>query len=287
MATALRPAMRFDVVTMREVDLAAAQGLSRAVGWPHRLEDWQFALSVGEGLAAYAGERLVGTALGWTYGARLSRLGMVIVDPAIQRAGIGRTLMNGMLDRLTTPTVILNATLAGEPLYHQLGFRAVDSIIQHQGASFSAPLVPLNAGERIRPMGRNDAGRLIALDAAAGGAGRPHVFAALIDQAEAVVLDAGGETVGFAFYRRFGRGHVIGPVVARDAASAQALIAHWIGSNAGMFMRIDVPGGSGLSDWLEGLGLASVSPVVTMRRGEPLPPPGPFRYFAILNQALG
>lgn len=287
MATAPRPAMRFDIVTMSEADLAAAQGLSRAVGWPHRLEDWQLALSVGEGLAAYAGDRLVGTVMWWRYPPGLARLGMVIVDPARQKAGIGRTLMHEALAHLDAPTIILNATEAGETLYRQLGFRPVDSIIQHQGASFSAPLVPLNAGERIRPMGRNDAGRLIALDAEAGGAGRPHVFAALIDQAEAVVLDSGGETIGFAFYRRFGRGHVIGPVVARDTAAARALIAHWIGSNAGMFMRVDVPGGSGLSDWLDGLGLVRVSPVVTMLRGAPLPPSGPYTHFAILNQALG
>jgi Acetyltransferase (GNAT) domain len=113
------------------------------------------------------------------------------------------------------------------------------------------------------------------------------VIAALIENGEAVVLDDAGETVGFAFYRRFGRGHVIGPVVARDTASAKALIAHWIGSNAGMFMRIDVPGESGLSNWLEELGLARVDNVVTMVRGAPLKHAAGFHVFGAVNQALG
>ena len=43
-----QPAFRFDVLRMSEADLPAAHELSRAVAWPHRLEDWQFVLSVGE-----------------------------------------------------------------------------------------------------------------------------------------------------------------------------------------------------------------------------------------------
>lgn len=285
--TASQPATRFEVAKMSARDLPAAQALSREVNWPHRLEDWQFVHSVGQGLVAYSGDQLVGTAMWWSYDSRLVRLGMVIVDPTIQRSGIGRALMLGILDRISEPTVLLNATSQGETLYRQLGFQGIGSIVQHQGASFSAPLVPLRAGERIRPLGRNDAARLVELDAVASGAGREGVIAALIENGAAVVLDDAGETVGFAFYRRFGRGHAIGPVVARDTASAKALIAHWIGSNAGMFMRIDVPGESGLSDWLEELGLARVGNVVTMVRGTPLKQAGGFHVFGAVNQALG
>jgi GNAT superfamily N-acetyltransferase len=285
--TAPQPATRFEILEMAARDLPAAQALSREVNWPHRLEDWQFVHSVGQGLVAYSGDQLIGTAMWWSYESRIVRLGMVIVDPTIQRSGVGRALMLGILDRVTEPTVVLNATKQGETLYRQLGFLGVGSIVQHQGASFSAPLVPLRDGERIRPLGRNELARLVDLDAAACGVRREGVIAALIENGEAVVLDDAGETVGFAFYRRFGRGHVIGPVVARDTASAKALIAHWIGSNAGMFMRIDVPGESGLSNWLEELGLARVDNVVTMVRGAPLKQAAGFHVFGAVNQALG
>ncbi len=154
--TAPQPATRFEVLKMDARDLPAAQALSREVNWPHRLEDWQFVHSVGQGLVAYSGDQLVGTAMWWSYDSRIVRLGMVIVDPTIQRSGIGRALMLGILDRVTEPTVLLNATKQGETLYRQLGFQGIGSIVQHQGASFSAPLVPLRAGERIRPLGRNE-----------------------------------------------------------------------------------------------------------------------------------
>jgi GNAT superfamily N-acetyltransferase len=268
-------------------DLPAAQALSREVRWPHRLEDWQFVHSMGQGFVAYSGDQLVGTAMWWTFGNRIARLGMVIVNPTAQRSGIGRALMLNIIDRIAEHTVLLSATKEGETLYRQLGFQSIGSIVQHQGASFSVPLVPLRAGERIRPSGRNDLARLVDLDAAACGAPRESLIAALIENGEAVVLDDAGEMVGFAFYRRFGRGHVIGPVVARDTASAKALITHWIGSNAGMFMRIDVPGESGLSDWLDELGLARAGNVLTMARGMPLNQAGGFHVFGLVNQALG
>lgn len=285
--TASQPATRFEILKMGARDLPAAQALSREVNWPHRLEDWQFVYSVGQGLVAYSGDQLVGTAMWWTYDGTIVRLGMVIVDPAIQRSGVGRALMRGVLDRTREPTVLLNATKQGDALYRQLGFLGAGSLVQHQGASFSAPLVPLRERERIRPLGRNELARLVELDAAACGVRREGVIAALIEAGEAVVLDDAGETVGFAFYRRFGRGHVIGPVVARDAASARALIAHWAGSNAGMFMRIDVPGESGLSNWLEELGLWRVDYAVTMVRGAPPKPAAGFHVFGAVNQALG
>ena len=47
----------------------------------------------------------------------------------------------------------------------------------------------------------------------------------------------------------------------------RTLIAHWLGTHPGMFIRLDVPGESGLIDWLQHLGLEGVDRVVTMVRG--------------------
>lgn len=50
--------------SMTEADLAAASGLSKVLGWPHRLEDWEFMLRLGHGLVATleSGE-IIGTIL--------------------------------------------------------------------------------------------------------------------------------------------------------------------------------------------------------------------------------
>ena len=278
--------VRFRPLTV--VDLPAAHELSVAVKWPHRQEDWEFALNLGDGLGAEDKNGLLGTALHWKFGRDHASLGMVIVAPDQQGRGIGRDLMARTMDALGERVTFLNATAAGQPLYQKFGFKAVGSIHQHQGTgSAHPPAVQLAPGERVRPLGARDPERLTALLNRAAGYDRTQVLAALLEVADGVVLDRNGEPVGFALMRRFGRGHVIGPLVAPNIEGAQALISHFVGSNPGKFVRIDVVGESALSAWLDGLGLQHVSGVVTMVRGEPPAPEGLSRVFAITNQALG
>ena len=284
--TLAHPRDTVDVAPLSEADLPAAHALSQAVKWPHRLEDWRFVLSIGEGLGAFSDGRLIGVALSWRYGGAQSRVGMVIVDPALQRAGVGGRLMRMILERAATPSILLNATKEGEPLYRRLEFQPIGAIAQHQGVGvpMSEPLPGPDV--ILRRLQAADAAALIALDAAAVGAERAALIDALIAEGEAVVLQEAGAVTGFAFHRRFGRGGLIGPVVARDAASAKALIAHWIGVEPGLFQRIDLSPDLGLSAWLDQRGLTQVDAVTTMVRGA-RPATGPFKVFGIANQALG
>ncbi|WP_419900849.1 GNAT family N-acetyltransferase [Roseomonas sp. USHLN139] len=281
-------------VTVRRLapdDLEAAARLSRAVAWPHRVEDWQFVHALGFGHVAEAEGRLLGTAMAWPFGTAHAALGMVIVDPAAQGRGIGRQLTSAVLAGLEGRSVQLTATAAGFPLYASQGFVPEGAPIgQHQGAAFSVGLVPLAAGERLRPLGRSDPGRLAAMDRAVTGQDRGTVLEALLATAEGVALERDGATVGFSLLRRFGRGHVIGPVIAPDAAAARALIAHWLGVRSGQFLRIDVTAESGLSPWLQEMGLAHVGGGTPMRRGAApavMPVAGGPRRYALVSQALG
>ena len=117
---------------------------------------------------------------------------------------------------------------------------------------------------------------------------RPALIDELFRDADAtVVLDDDVRARGFAALRRFGRGHVIGPVVAPDAQAAQALIAHLAGLNVGRFTRIDIDFDSGLAEWVEGQGLLRVDAPTVMVRGAPLTHDTDTRLFAIVTQALG
>jgi GNAT superfamily N-acetyltransferase len=268
-------------------DLPAAHQLSIGAAWPHRLEDWRFMLGLGSAVAAFDGGELVGTASWWPYGDAFATLGMVIVSPSRQGRNIGRRLMEAVLREVGDRTVVLNATEAGLRLYESTGFRPVGKVYQHQGAAFSAPLAALPAGDRIRPVGRTDQSGLIELDRAASGLQRDRLLTALFEAAEGVVLESRGQAVGFSLFRRFGRGYAIGPVVAPTVEGAKALVSHWLGSHAGMFLRTDVPGTSGLSEWLEERGLERVGEVTTMVRGELPKSRGEPRLFALVSQALG
>ena len=238
-----------------DADLPAAHALTTEFGWPHRLADWTFMSRLGTGVVAEQDGHLVGTAHAWRFGTDHGAIGLIGVSPLAQRQGLGRRVTVAALDRLEDRTVVLHATAAGFKLYETLGFVADGTVRQHQGAAYAAGLMKLPPGRRLRPIGRSDAGSLIALDRSATGQDRTELFEALLEISSGVMLD-GDDPVGFALLRRFGRGHVIGPVVAPDAASAQALISHLLGQHAGEFIRIDMPEAAGLSDWLQDLGLA-------------------------------
>lgn len=249
-------------------DLSAAQALSDELRWPHRLTDWEMALRHGEGRVAEHDGRIVGTALRFRWGERHATLGLVIVRPAWQGRRIGRRLMEAMVEGLDGTSLLLHATAEGLGLYERLGFRAVGSVRQHQGLPLPAPLVALDSGWRLRPAGASDRATLAALDHRARGMPRHALMAELLATADAsVVLDQNDQPRGFALLRRFGRGHVIGPVVAPDMAGARALIAHLAGQNAGRFTRIDIDAASGLMNFLEDLGMKRVDAPTTMWRG--------------------
>jgi predicted N-acetyltransferase YhbS len=273
-------------------DIDAAHALTVELKWPHRAEDWQFVANIGTGFVAVLDSRLVGTVLCWKYGAQTSSLGMVIVSPAHQGLGIGRRLTEMALEQLGARATILHATEAGRPLYEKLGFAPVGTLDQHQGAALQPPLAQLPASERLRPLGVNDTPRLIELASRASGLDRTSVLPALLEAAEGIGLDRDGELIGFALFRRFGRGRAIGPVVAprdEDPVRAKALIGHWLASNPGMFIRLDTPGDSGLTQWLESLGLTRVDTVLKMaRNAAQLPAPDEmFAQYGIINQAIG
>lgn len=277
--TVLRP--------LRQEDLAAAQALSFSFGWPHRPEDWQLMHNLGQGFAAERDGALVGTGMGWTYGADWAALGMMTVAAAAQRQGLGHRLAKRLLAALGTRRVLLHATEAGMPLYRSLGFVPGETVRQYQGAAFGAGVIALPQGERLRPIGRSDPPRLAALDREATGMDRAALMTALLETAAGVVLDRGGEAAGFALLRRFGRGHVIGPVVAPDAARARALIGHFLASRPGQFIRVDAPEEGGLCPWLEELGLSDAGPAIRMVRGAEMAGPRSVATFALVSQAFG
>ena len=280
------PAGSLTLRSMTGPDIATASVLSREQAWPHREEDWTLFLDAGEGLVAERAGRVLGTVMAWRYGEDFATVGMVIVASDVQGQGVGRKLMEAMLDCLAGRTVVLNATAAGLPLHEKLGFVETGVIHQHQAITPGVAVAEGIPDGRVRTMGRSDDG-LGDLYSRASGMDRTTLFERLAANAHTVVLTRDHQTVGFAQVRRFGRGWLVGPVVAPDPGGAKALIVHGLRTHAGTFCRLDVPDDSGLSEWLEGIGLPRVDSVKTMVRGRsPQPDPG-ISVRAIAAQALG
>jgi predicted N-acetyltransferase YhbS len=273
---------------MTESDLPAAQALTAELRWPHRLADWERAFRHAEGLVAERDGEVVGTALRWRDDHQSDGGVLRTPAPACQGRRIGHRLMVAVLEGLDDTTVLLHATSEGRGLYERLGFTRIGELRQHQGTAQPSPPIGLEAGWRLRPASQSDLPALQRLDAQARGMPRDALIEALLAEADTtVVLDHDDRAEGFAILRRFGRGHVIGPVVAPDAGGAKALIAHLSGLNAGRFTRTDIDFDSGLAEWLESIGLLRVDAPTTMLRGQPLQGDGGPQLISIVTQALG
>lgn len=267
-------------------DVSAAHALSSALKWPHRIEDWEFALSLGQGVVAERDGKVLGTALSWLWGANYATIGLVIVAPELQGRRIGSLMMDALLGRLATRDVLLHATVAGRGVYERLGFVTTGEIHQHQGVLAALPEITARKGDRVRPLESGDVESLIAIDARGAGMARVEMLRRLFSQESTVVLERGGRAAGFAVLRRFGHGHVIGPVGAPDFDAAQLLIADCCCRAEG-FLRVDVDASSGLLQWLASLGLACVNTVTIMVRGR-VPERGPAHGgWALVTQAIG
>ncbi|QHC36802.1 GNAT family N-acetyltransferase [Komagataeibacter xylinus] len=281
---------RIETRPMHEADLEAGYALSKALSWPHRLEDWQFMFSVGEGRVAVTDTgAIIGTIMWWRYGAGHASLGMVIVADAWQGHGIGKRLMIEARNALPGVVIHLNATPTGVPLYEKMGFRPCGIVEQRQSNAAAQPLIALPGGVRLRPAGQNDLEAIVACDTQACGMDRRQLVTALLATARGVIVDQEGEIAGYAFCRKFGWGMVVGPVMATSTDYAAAMIAYWIGSHAGQFMRLDIAQDCGLSRWLDEIGLLRVDAVAAMSTDGSYGNAGasPMQRFALCSQAFG
>ena len=274
-----------EAVRLTADHLAQALSLSQAIHWPYRAEDWAFALNLGRGYGIENEGRLVGTALWWPYGTDFASLGMIIVAEDAQRQGIGARLMNAMLADAAGRNIVLNSTQEGELLYTRLGFKPYGAVHQHQAVLGQAPAI--EASSPIRVATPDDRPALQALDQRAAGMDRTALLDALHPMADFIVMERDGQISGYACVRRWGRGVVIGPVIARDAADAKALIATLAARHVGDFVRIDVTRASDLSPWIEAIGLPKVGEVTTMALGSPPKLSRDATLFALSNQSLG
>jgi len=275
----------FEIVPMTPDHLDQALALSQAIDWPYRREDWEIALRLGRGFAVEQGGECVGTALWWAYDPDYATVGMIIVADKAQRQGIGARLMTALLDDARGRTLILNSTAEGQVLYTRTGFVAYDAVHQHQ-AVLQAASEP-DPSVSLRPATAADREALLAIDRAGSGMGRQQLVDALVRNGETLVVERDGGITGYGIVRRWGRGVVVGPVVASAPEEARALIAALAARHVGTFVRIDVFASTGFSRWLEGLGLPQVGRVVTMARGNPPSRDNAVTLYALANQSLG
>jgi GNAT superfamily N-acetyltransferase len=279
--TTLRP--------MQAGDIAAMHRLAQQMSWPHRPEDCGQIFQLGAGTVALdAAGSTIGVGMRWGFGRFVGTIGMVLVAPERQGRGIGRALMKSLIADSGARALMLNATSEGLGLYEKLGFSRIGLVRQHQARFAERPAVPAAPSVPLRRVVPADHAALCALDDAVFGADRSALIERLLATGDAWVIDGAAQPAGFAILRPFGRGMMIGPVVAPGENEAIALVAAAARAAPPGVLRIDIVAhAERLGDWLTTAGLQVIDTVTTMSLGDwPALPQAPQR-FGLALQALG
>ena len=254
---------------INDVDVELLHALSISVRWPHRSKDWELLRRAGHGIVAVDGiGRVFGSAMWFPHGDDFATIGLVITTPRTQAQGGGRWLMDQVLEQCGDRNLALNATHAAYPLYVSLGFTSEAIVYMHQGeAPQTLPPMPALDGE-LSELPSDRLSEITALDARAFGTNRARLLALLSEDASIATLSRGGEVVGYSMCREFGRGHVIGPIVARNDQDAVHLTAVHLKKLAGRFARVDTRERDGVfAEFLQQSGLGIAETVTTMSKG--------------------
>jgi GNAT superfamily N-acetyltransferase len=254
---------------INDVDVTLLHALSTGVGWPHRPKDWDFLRRAGHGIVAVDGiGRVFGSAMWFPYSREFATIGLVITSPRTQAQGTGRWLMEQVFERCGDRNLALNSTDAAYHLYLSLGFTKEATVYLWQGEVMSPPPpVPALDGE-LSSLSTENIEEIAGLDERAFGSSRQRLLALLSEGASICVLRRGGETVGYSMKREFGRGHVIGPIVASNDCDAIHLTAVHLKDLAGRFARVDTREQTGLfADFLQQSRLGMNDTVTTMSKG--------------------
>lgn len=257
------------VAAIESANLEQLHALSVSVGWPLRSEDLQFLRECGHGYVARDDiGRLTGSAMWFPHGDDFATIGMVITSPRLQTNGTARWLMDHVLSDCRGRNLRLNATRFARRLYHSLGFQPLRTIYQCQGiVRRPADSTTTTEQPSVRRLEGEDLAAVAELDARAFGISRAALIGKLFAQAKGYGLFRGGRLHAFALCRPFGRGHVIGPVVADSDADAIAVIRQHVAAHENQFLRLDTPVETGtFATFLAQSGLTVFDTVLAMSR---------------------
>ncbi|MEE1795038.1 GNAT family N-acetyltransferase [Streptomyces sp. BE308] len=289
-----RPLAELPIRRLTRDDLVACADLCEDRGWPRDEHRWGLLLSAGTGYGIDApdGKGLVGACVVTSYGPRLSAIGMLLVAGRYARQGVARNLMRYVIEAAGSTPLSLYATAQGQPLYEQLGFgvvgraERVSGYFRPDGGASGAATVP--SAVTTRPASADDLRAMVRLDLAVFGTDRTHIIARLPAFSDRLrVAEADGELIGYAALWPSGNAHALGPLIARDTATAKALVSS-LAATTDRPLRADIDARhEELLGWFEEHGLEQGSRTAVMTYGNPGLPGDWARRFAPLTVATG
>lgn len=276
---------------MEPEDIPAGLSLCRAIGWNQLSRDWELFLKFSPHDCRVATNELgkvVGTVTTMRYQNNFSWIGMVLVDPAMQRLGIGMQLMHSALQILKDDeTIKLDATPAGREVYLKMNF--VDEYRISRMRMDDTKYDKLTATS-ARPINAVDIPNIIKFDRQVFGADRAPVLEWMLTGAPqyCFVVKEKDRICGYCFGRHGHNYNQIGPVIAEDTETAQQLLSAALRHRSDKTTIIDILHHTPeWTNWISSLGFAEVRLLTRMYRGENSSPGTPGKQFAILGPEFG
>jgi len=262
--------MKVTIRPMTDADIPDGMRLKEQNLWNTLPEDWRRQLDL-EPEGCFVAEiegAVVGTACACMFDT-VSWVNLVLVDKIHRGRGIGTSLMRTVLawlDDRKVPSIRLDATPLGRPIYEKLGFTVEYELTRYEG---TMPQLP-GTGERVAVAQASDLPAVIQLDRAVTGTNRSKLIRFLYEGVNLFVARDEGGISGFASFRPGSRARHIGPCLG-DALACRELLATISQFLHGDVVFMDIPVAHAEANaFAKKIGLTPQRGLTRMGRGVPV-----------------
>jgi ribosomal protein S18 acetylase RimI-like enzyme len=259
----------FKIRRMVRDDLGQAIELSNSEGWNQTEKDWRFLLENPENtcIVAEYNNKVAATATALNHSGKVAWIGMVLVEKSLRGHGAGKMLLRQIIEHLENiPSVKLDATPAGQPLYHSLGFLEEYKIIRMTIGSLKN-YTGNKSMNNLYSIDRNSFPGIRDYDKTVFGADRPNLLKYLLVNYpdKAFFFSAENKLSGYIFGRDGTKFNYIGPVSAVSSDIARSLLSKALESIGDKPAALDVlEDKTELIEWLESIGFVKQRHFVRM-----------------------
>jgi GNAT superfamily N-acetyltransferase len=216
--------------TMTRQDIPAGIRLKELAGWNQTAADWNRFLDASPDgcFVADIDGHVCGTATTISFESKFAWIGMVLVDPEYRNCGIGTKLLEKTieyLDQRKMPTMKLDATPQGKPLYEKLGF-VTEYGIERWVLKRPPHVDPRMGASKWTRMSTAELESILRKDQEVFGADRGSLLRSLFEESPQFAMGVwnSGTLQAYAFGRSGSFADHLGPWMANDKAAAQQLL---------------------------------------------------------------
>jgi predicted N-acetyltransferase YhbS len=281
--------MELRVMTTR--DIPGGVRLNTLAGWNQTEADWsRFLVASPHGCFVMEdGAKVVGTVATLPFENRFAWISMVLVDPVYRNRGIGTELLRRAIEHLDDtgiPTLKLDATPLGKPLYEKLGFVS-EYEIERWNLHRTVAEKPTASGEIVPAA---TLAEILEYDRQIFGADRSNLLRSLAERSPALTLAVaqGTRLQGYVFGRRGLFADHLGPWMAQDRDIIKIILTDFLRRSSRDTVIVDALQSNKLAgETLRDNGFTIARPLTRMYRGPNAFPGQPELLCAILGPEFG